>query len=103
MARAHQCRSGRLPRSGLHQGHAIPVAVVLDNLAAGLSAEEIVASYPPLGVDDVRAATPLQDEADELRLGDTQRAFDPNPPRPDHQPRMPAGRSVFDTELSFDA
>jgi uncharacterized protein (DUF433 family) len=30
---------------------------VLDNLAAGLSAEEIVASYPTLGVDDVRAAT----------------------------------------------
>ena len=30
---------------------------MLDNLAAGLSPEEIVASYPPLGVDDVRAAT----------------------------------------------
>jgi len=31
--------------------------VVLDNLAAGLSAEEIVASNPPLRVEDVRAAT----------------------------------------------
>jgi uncharacterized protein (DUF433 family) len=31
--------------------------VVLDNLAAGLSAKEIVASYPPLGVEGVRAAT----------------------------------------------
>lgn len=30
---------------------------MLDNLAAGLSAEEIIASYPPLGVDDLRAAT----------------------------------------------
>ena len=30
---------------------------MLDNLAAGLSADEIVASYPPLRVDDVRAAT----------------------------------------------
>jgi uncharacterized protein (DUF433 family) len=39
------------------KGTRIPVAVVLDNLAAGLSAAEIVASYPPLRVDDVRAAT----------------------------------------------
>ncbi len=39
------------------KGTRIPVAVVLDNLAAGLSPDEIVASYPPLGVDDVRAAT----------------------------------------------
>jgi uncharacterized protein (DUF433 family) len=39
------------------KGTRIPVAVVLDNLAAGLSAQEIVASYPPLRVDDVRAAT----------------------------------------------
>jgi uncharacterized protein (DUF433 family) len=39
------------------KGTRIPVAVVLDNLAVGLSAEEIVASYPPLRVDDVRAAT----------------------------------------------
>ena len=39
------------------KGTRIPVAVVLDNLAAGLSAEEIVASYPSLRVEDVRAAT----------------------------------------------
>lgn len=39
------------------KGTRIPVAVVLDNLAAGLSAKEIVASYPPLQVEDVRAAT----------------------------------------------
>ena len=39
------------------KGTRIPVAVVLDNLAAGLSAQEIVASYPPLRVEDVRAAT----------------------------------------------
>jgi uncharacterized protein (DUF433 family) len=39
------------------KGTRIPVAVVLDNLAAGLSADEIVASYPPLRVEDVRAAT----------------------------------------------
>jgi uncharacterized protein (DUF433 family) len=39
------------------KGTRIPVSVVLDNLAAGMSAQEIVASYPPLAVDDVRAAT----------------------------------------------
>jgi uncharacterized protein (DUF433 family) len=39
------------------KGTRIPVAVVLENLAAGLSVEEILASYPPLAVDDVRAAT----------------------------------------------
>jgi uncharacterized protein (DUF433 family) len=39
------------------KGTRISVAVVLDNLAAGLSADEIVASYPPLRVEDVRAAT----------------------------------------------
>jgi uncharacterized protein (DUF433 family) len=31
--------------------------VVQGNLAAGLSADEIVASYPPLRVEDLRAAT----------------------------------------------
>jgi uncharacterized protein (DUF433 family) len=31
--------------------------VVLDNLAAGLSASQIVASYPPLSIEDIRAAT----------------------------------------------
>lgn len=38
------------------RGTRIPVSVVLDNLAAGSTAEDIVASYPPLTVDDVRAA-----------------------------------------------
>jgi uncharacterized protein (DUF433 family) len=32
------------------------VAVVLDNLAAGLKPEEILASYPTLNLDDIRAA-----------------------------------------------
>jgi uncharacterized protein (DUF433 family) len=39
------------------RGTRIPVAVVLDNLAAGLSAEDIVASYPSLRIEDIRAAT----------------------------------------------
>ncbi|MBY0587178.1 DUF433 domain-containing protein [bacterium] len=38
------------------KGTRVMVSVVLDNLAAGVSAEEIVASYPPLTIDDVRAA-----------------------------------------------
>jgi uncharacterized protein (DUF433 family) len=32
------------------------VSVVLDNLAEGLSADEIVQEYPPLELEDVRAA-----------------------------------------------
>ena len=38
------------------KGTRIPVSVVLDNLAAGLSEAEVRASYPSLVVDDVRAA-----------------------------------------------
>ncbi len=38
------------------RGTRILISVVLDNLADGLSPEEIVADYPPLGLDDVRAA-----------------------------------------------
>ena len=34
----------------------IPVSVVLDNLAAGISEEEIVGSYPTLSAEDIRAA-----------------------------------------------
>ena len=37
-------------------GTRILVSVVLDNLAEGLSGEEIVGEYPPLTVEDVRAA-----------------------------------------------
>ena len=32
------------------------VSVILDNLAAGLSADQIVQSYPSLGMDDISAA-----------------------------------------------
>ena len=38
------------------RGTRIPVAVVLANLADGLSAEEIVKSYPSLTVTDIQAA-----------------------------------------------
>jgi len=37
-------------------GTRIPVAVVLDNLAAGLSGEEILLEYPGLQPDDIKAA-----------------------------------------------
>ncbi len=38
------------------RGTRIMVSVVLDNLADGLSFEDIVREYPPLTLDDVRAA-----------------------------------------------
>lgn len=45
------------------KGTRIPVSVMLDNLAAGLSEAGIAASYPSLIGDEVRAA--LQYAADE--------------------------------------
>ena len=38
------------------QGTRILVSVILDNLADGLTAEEIVADYPPLSLDDINSA-----------------------------------------------
>ncbi len=38
------------------KGSRIPVSVILDNLAAGVSEEEILRSYPSLVRDDIRAA-----------------------------------------------
>lgn len=38
------------------RGTRIMVSVVLDNLAEGLMPAEIVAEYPPLGLEDVQAA-----------------------------------------------
>ena len=38
------------------KGTRIMVSVVLDNLAAGLAPEEIIAEYPPLTANDVHAA-----------------------------------------------
>ncbi len=38
------------------RGTRIMVSVILDNLAEGLSPDEIVAEYPPLALDDIRAA-----------------------------------------------
>ena len=37
-------------------GTSVPVSVVLDCLAAGMSAEKIVAEYPPLTPEGVQAA-----------------------------------------------
>jgi uncharacterized protein (DUF433 family) len=38
------------------RGTRITVSVVLDNLAEGLSPDEIVREYPSLNLDDIRAA-----------------------------------------------
>jgi uncharacterized protein (DUF433 family) len=37
------------------RGTRIPAAVILDNLAAGLSTVEILAEYPSLQTEDIRA------------------------------------------------
>ncbi|WP_349256326.1 DUF433 domain-containing protein [Rubrivirga litoralis] len=38
------------------RGTRVPVAVVLDNLAAGLSSDEITRSYPAVSAEAIRAA-----------------------------------------------
>jgi uncharacterized protein (DUF433 family) len=38
------------------RGTRIPVAVVLDNLAAGLSGVDLITSYPSLAPEDIHAA-----------------------------------------------
>lgn len=38
------------------KGTRVMVSVILDNLAAGLSREEILASYPSLASEDIEAA-----------------------------------------------
>lgn len=38
------------------RGTRIMVSVILDNLAEGLSAEELVDEYPPLELEDVKAS-----------------------------------------------
>ncbi|MBL7795735.1 MAG: DUF433 domain-containing protein [Saprospiraceae bacterium] len=38
------------------KGTRIPVFVILDNLAAGVAAEEILKSYPTLSAEGIRAA-----------------------------------------------
>lgn len=38
------------------RGTRIMVSVILDNLAEGLTMEEVVRDYPPLTIEDVRAA-----------------------------------------------
>ena len=45
-----------MSRAGVYQGTRIPVSVVLDNLAAGLSEAEILQSYPTLSAEAIRAA-----------------------------------------------
>ena len=53
------------------RGTRIPVSVVLDNLATGLSPEEIVRSYPSLSLDDVRASVAYGAEIARERLIET--------------------------------
>lgn len=52
------------------KGTRIPVSVVLDNLAAGLTPEEIIQSYPALSNDAIRAATAYAAELARERIID---------------------------------
>ena len=45
------------------RGTRVPVSVVLDNLASGLTPAAIVASYPSLTLEDVHAAVAYAAEA----------------------------------------
>jgi uncharacterized protein (DUF433 family) len=50
------------------KGTRIPVSVVLDNLAAGLSADELIKDYPSLTVPAIRAAIAYAAELSHERL-----------------------------------
>ncbi|WP_437757648.1 DUF433 domain-containing protein [Sorangium sp. So ce1389] len=52
------------------RGTRVMVSVVLDNLAAGLSPDEIVSTYPSLTLDDVRAAVAYAAELARERILD---------------------------------
>ena len=49
-------KSKGMSRQTLHSGHKIMVSVILDNLAEGATPAMIVRDYPPLKIDDVKAA-----------------------------------------------
>jgi uncharacterized protein (DUF433 family) len=50
------------------KGTRIPVSVVLDNLAAGLSSDELTEDYPSLTVEAIRAAIAYAAELSHERL-----------------------------------
>ena len=56
LARTHLRRPRNTPRQGPHRRDRVLVTTILDNLADGLSDEEIVESYPSLTRESVRAA-----------------------------------------------
>ena len=58
------------------RGTRIPVSVVLDNLAAGISEDQIVSSYPSLTLEDVRACVAYGAELARERIIETRS----NPP-----------------------
>lgn len=55
-AAAHLGRSPRVPREACIAGTRVMVSIILDNLAAGATAAEIIRSYPSITDDDVQAA-----------------------------------------------
>ena len=61
------------PGQACARGTRIPVAVVLENLAAGLSQEAILKSYPSLTGQDIRAAGAYRAELARERVIDSGR------------------------------
>jgi uncharacterized protein (DUF433 family) len=55
------------------RGTRIPVSVILDNLAAGLSSDEIVSSYPSLSIENVYTAAAYGAELARERVIDLSR------------------------------
>jgi len=45
------------------------VSIVLDNLAAGLTEEEIIADYPPLTAEDIQAARDYAEKQSAFAMG----------------------------------
>lgn len=57
-----------MPRKSLHQGTHIMVSVVLDNLATGLTPEQIIRSYPSLDPQAIQATIAYAAELAKRRL-----------------------------------
>ena len=75
------------------RGTRIPVAVVLDNLAAHVDLQEVLASYPVLSVDDVRACVAYAAECSREQPGAVHGAVPvPAEPAAEQVPAEPPAR-----------
>jgi uncharacterized protein (DUF433 family) len=83
----------------------IPVSVVLDNLATHVDVREVLASYPSLSEEDVRACVAWAAEVSKERDGVVEADFDPSPepgPATEVSARaLPEGQTLMDVLLSM--